>query len=173
MTPTWSYILAAFGITGIFVARVRPTVGWWFNIAAQVPWTAYAIATEQWGFLIAGVFYTTGYVLLLRRARSARRRELAQGRCQCGARKAQLDEQTDSGEVPADGAPSLTQVLRMHRRALARRARERRVTGRVVKVRRFRVHAGARQALGAAAGLGRSQVHPATVRPTMAGSSRP
>ncbi len=144
MTPIWSYVLAAFGITGILVARKRPDIGWWFNIAAQVPWTVYAVTTGQWGFLASGVCYTTGYVLLLRQARSARRRKLTQGTCRCDARKPQLDEQADAGEGPAGGAPALSQVLRVQGRALAGRAGKGQVPVRVVRHRRFRVGAIAR-----------------------------
>ncbi len=105
MTPTWSYLLAALGITGLLVARWRPDLGWWFNIAAQIPWTWYAVSSGQWGFLASGVFYTLGYVLLLRQARSARRTRPQV--CQCQAGQAQLDEQPRSGEVVAGRAPSL------------------------------------------------------------------
>lgn len=68
MNPLWSYALAAIGVTGLLVARRRPRVGWWFNIAAQAAWVAYAIATRQWGFLLTAGAYTAAYVLLLREA---------------------------------------------------------------------------------------------------------
>lgn len=63
-----NYLLAALGVTGLFIARSRPRVGWWFNIAAQFAWTAYAVATRQWGFLLSGFFYTWAYIRLLRQA---------------------------------------------------------------------------------------------------------
>ncbi len=108
MTPTWSYILAAFGITGIFIARTHPAIGWWFNIAAQIPWTVYAIVTGQWGFLVSGVCYTVGYVLLLQQARSARRRQRsARGGCQCRDGQAELAQQADAGEGVAVRAEAL------------------------------------------------------------------
>ena len=103
----WSYLLAGLGITGLIVARRRPTVGWWFNIAAQAAWTAYAISTRQWGFLASGVGYTYAYVRLLRAAQSARRRERAQGGVDRGSRQAQLDEEPDAGERVAVGAVAL------------------------------------------------------------------
>lgn len=68
MNPAWSYILAAVGITGLWIAATRPHIGWWFNIAAQGIWVAYAVATRQWGFLLTAVAYAIVYVRLLRRA---------------------------------------------------------------------------------------------------------
>jgi hypothetical protein len=68
MSPVWSFVLAAIGVTGLWIAASRPRVGWWFNIAAQAVWLAYAIATRQWGFLVTAVAYAVVYVRLLRRA---------------------------------------------------------------------------------------------------------
>lgn len=68
MSPIWSYALAAVGITGLLIAASRPKVGWWFNIAAQTAWVAYAVVTRQWGFLASALAYTIAYVRLLRRA---------------------------------------------------------------------------------------------------------
>ncbi|TAK89329.1 MAG: hypothetical protein EPO06_11730 [Burkholderiaceae bacterium] len=68
MNPVWSYLLAATGVTGLLIAANRPRVGYWFNIAAQGAWLAYAIATRQWGFLLSVVAYTVAFARLLRRA---------------------------------------------------------------------------------------------------------
>lgn len=68
MSAAWSYILAAIGVTGLWIAATRPKVGWWFNIAAQAVWLAYAIATRQWGFLVTAVAYAVVYARLLRKA---------------------------------------------------------------------------------------------------------
>lgn len=73
MNPLWSFALAAVGVTGLFIAANRPKVGWWFNIAAQVVWIAYAIATRQWGFVVTAVAYGYVYGRLLRRAYKAPR----------------------------------------------------------------------------------------------------
>ena len=54
-----------------WLAATRPLVGWWFNIAAQAAWLAYALATRQWGFVVTAVAYAVVYVRLLRRARAA------------------------------------------------------------------------------------------------------
>ena len=68
MSAVWSYILATVGVTGLWIAATRPKVGWWFNIAAQAVWLAYAIATRQWGFLVTAVAYAVVYARLLRKA---------------------------------------------------------------------------------------------------------
>ena len=68
MSPVWSYVLAAIGISGLWIAATRPRIGWWFNIVAQTVWLAYAIATRQWGFLLTAVAYAVVYARLLRKA---------------------------------------------------------------------------------------------------------
>lgn len=61
----WSYLLGAIGITGLIIARTRPRLGWWFNIAAQVAWVWFAVDTRQWGFLAMSAGYSYAYVRLL------------------------------------------------------------------------------------------------------------
>lgn len=73
MSVLWSYALAALGITGLLIAANRPKIGWWFNIAAQTAWVAYAVATRQWGFLASALAYAVAYLRLLRRAYRPRR----------------------------------------------------------------------------------------------------
>ena len=68
MSAMWSYLLAAIGVTGLWIAATRPRVGWWFNIGAQSVWLAYAVATRQWGFLLTAVAYAVVYARLLRKA---------------------------------------------------------------------------------------------------------
>jgi hypothetical protein len=68
VSPAWSYALAVVGVTGLLIAARRPRVGWWFNIAAQAAWVAYAVASRQWGFLLTAVAYAVAYARLLRRA---------------------------------------------------------------------------------------------------------
>jgi hypothetical protein len=77
MSAMWSYALAAVGVTGLLIAATRPRIGWWFNIAAQVVWLAYAIATRQWGFLVTAVAYAIAYARLLRKAHTAHQAERA------------------------------------------------------------------------------------------------
>jgi hypothetical protein len=53
----WSWFLSAVGIVGFFLAGKKVWWAWYVNIANQFVWTAYAIVTEQWGFVVASVFY--------------------------------------------------------------------------------------------------------------------
>jgi len=69
----WSYVLAAIGVTGLWIAATRPTIGWRFNIGAQVVWLAYAVATRQWGFIVTALAYGAVYLRLLRRAQATER----------------------------------------------------------------------------------------------------
>lgn len=54
----WSYLLSAVGLAGFFLAGSRIWYAWYINIANQFLWTAYAIVTDQLGFLIASAVYT-------------------------------------------------------------------------------------------------------------------
>jgi hypothetical protein len=66
VSPYWSYLLAAVGIFGLYLAGKKIWWSWGVGIAAQVLWIAYAIATEQWGFIVAalgyGWVYTKNYL---------------------------------------------------------------------------------------------------------------
>lgn len=66
MSPYWSYLLAAVGVTGLWIAATRPRVGWWSNIAARAVWLVCGVATRQWGFLVTAVAYALVYARLLR-----------------------------------------------------------------------------------------------------------
>lgn len=69
----WSYLLAVVGVTGIFLAGRTPAWrGWALGLAAQVLWVVYALATEQYGFLLSAFAYGTVYGLNVRRALAAR-----------------------------------------------------------------------------------------------------
>jgi nicotinamide riboside transporter PnuC len=57
----WSWVLAAVGILGIYLAGRKKAVGWLVGVGAQVLWFAYAIATRQWGFLVTAVAYAAVY----------------------------------------------------------------------------------------------------------------
>lgn len=57
MSPWWSYTLAAVGIFGLWLAGRKNAWGWGVGVAAQTLWIAYAIATEQWGFIVTAVAY--------------------------------------------------------------------------------------------------------------------
>lgn len=53
----WSLVLAAVGILGLYVAGRKLWWGWLIGLGAQALWLAYAIVTEQWGFLLSAVAY--------------------------------------------------------------------------------------------------------------------
>jgi hypothetical protein len=53
----WSWLLAGVGLTGLWIAGSRNAVGWAIGVAAQVLWIAYALATDQPGFLISAAGY--------------------------------------------------------------------------------------------------------------------
>lgn len=54
----WGWILSVLGLVGFYVTGKKIWWGWWLNVAAQAVWYAYAIATQQWGFLVMTTMYT-------------------------------------------------------------------------------------------------------------------
>ncbi|GGG04070.1 hypothetical protein GCM10007304_17780 [Rhodococcoides trifolii] len=65
----WSFTLIVIGVAGIALAyrsqsKLGPTIG----IAAQFLWVAYAVATQQWWFLVSAFLYggTHAYGLVKR-----------------------------------------------------------------------------------------------------------
>lgn len=54
----WSWILTAVGLTGFILAGRKVWWCWYINIACQGLWFAYAIVTEQYGFIVASLVYT-------------------------------------------------------------------------------------------------------------------
>lgn len=63
MNPLWSYALAPFGLAGMILAGRRNAWGWALSFTTQGMWAAYAINTQQWGFLPG----TLGYALIYAR----------------------------------------------------------------------------------------------------------
>jgi len=59
----WSFILAAIGILGIYLAGKNNKYGWALGIFAQLLWFIFAIVTKQYGFIASAVAY--GYVYTL------------------------------------------------------------------------------------------------------------
>jgi len=58
----WSWILAAIGVTGIFLVGRKTIWGWLVLCVNECLWIAYALATEQYGFIVAAVAYGIVYV---------------------------------------------------------------------------------------------------------------
>lgn len=58
----WSWLLTAVGVTGLWAAGSKKAWGWAVGIGAQALWIAYALATDQYGFLLSALAYGTVYV---------------------------------------------------------------------------------------------------------------
>lgn len=61
MSQWWSWALSAIGIAGIFLAGGHRKVGWLLGLGVQGLWIAYAVATEQWGFIASALAYGAVY----------------------------------------------------------------------------------------------------------------
>lgn len=61
MTWYWSWLLTFAGVTGLFIAGRKNYYGWAIGIGAQGLWITYAIATHQYGFIVASICYATVY----------------------------------------------------------------------------------------------------------------
>lgn len=57
MTWWWSYLLTAVGVTGLYLAGRKSPWGWALGLGAQGLWLAYALVTEQYGFIVSSVAY--------------------------------------------------------------------------------------------------------------------
>lgn len=63
----WSWALAAVGVTGIYLTTRHMWQGFLIGICAQVLWVAYAVVTNQWGFLATAFAYGAVNAVGLRR----------------------------------------------------------------------------------------------------------
>lgn len=72
MNPLWSYALAVVGLTGLWLAGSGKALGWMVGVGAQALWIAYAVATQQWGFILTAVAYAAVYLRGALRARKPR-----------------------------------------------------------------------------------------------------
>lgn len=61
MTPYWSYLLTAVGAVGLLLAGRMQRAGWLVGLGAQGLWIAYALSTQQHGFLISAFIYGSVY----------------------------------------------------------------------------------------------------------------
>lgn len=57
----WSFVLAAVGIAGIYLAGRKSKWGWGLGLAAQVLWLVFAVVTAQYGFILTAVAYGAVY----------------------------------------------------------------------------------------------------------------
>lgn len=76
MTWWWSWLLTGIGATGLLMAGSRNRYGWAVGLGSQALWIAYAISTEQYGFLasagIYGFVYGRNFLKWRRAAEAAR-----------------------------------------------------------------------------------------------------
>lgn len=57
MDALWSYLLTAVGVFGLWLSGRKDGRGWLVGLGAQVLWVAYAVTTQQWGFLVSAAAY--------------------------------------------------------------------------------------------------------------------
>lgn len=65
----WSWALTLIGVTGWWLTGRRLWQGWAVAIGVQVLWLAYAVTTQQWGFVVSVFLYGGMAVINLRRWR--------------------------------------------------------------------------------------------------------
>jgi hypothetical protein len=58
----WSWLLTSIGLLGLWMAGSQNKLGWIVSLSVQVLWVLYAIATEQYGFIISACAYSFVYV---------------------------------------------------------------------------------------------------------------
>ena len=58
----WSWVLAAIGVTGIFLVGRKTIWGWLILCVNECLWIAYALATDQYGFIAMAVAYAAVYI---------------------------------------------------------------------------------------------------------------
>ena len=63
----WSFLLTAIGVFGLWAAGSKKPWGWAVGLGAQVLWIAYAVQSEQWGFIVSAFAYGSVYARNLRK----------------------------------------------------------------------------------------------------------
>lgn len=58
----WSFVLAAVGIAGIYLAGRKSKWGWGLGLFAQILWVVFALSTAQYGFILTAVAYGAVYL---------------------------------------------------------------------------------------------------------------
>lgn len=53
----WSIALTTLGVIGLYLTMRKQLAGPIIGAGVQVLWIAYAIATEQWGFIASALIY--------------------------------------------------------------------------------------------------------------------
>lgn len=57
----WSWVLEGVGLTGALIAGRKHWVGWLVLLANTILWSVYGATTNQWGFVVASLFYAPVY----------------------------------------------------------------------------------------------------------------
>mgnify|MGYP000093949135 FL=1 len=58
----WSWILAVIGVAGIFFVGRKTIWGWLILCVNEILWIAYALITDQYGFIFSAIAYAAVYV---------------------------------------------------------------------------------------------------------------
>jgi hypothetical protein len=58
----WSWALAVIGVSGIYFVGRKSAWGWWVLVVNEFLWIAYAIKTEQYGFIFSAIAYAIVYI---------------------------------------------------------------------------------------------------------------
>jgi hypothetical protein len=62
VNDAWPWILTIVGCVGFKLAGAKVWWAWYINIGNQILWAAYAVVTEQWGFLLGIPIYLSVFV---------------------------------------------------------------------------------------------------------------
>jgi hypothetical protein len=58
----WSWLLAAVGISGIYLVGNKSIIGWAVLLLNECLWTIYGISTRQYGFIFMAMTYAAVYI---------------------------------------------------------------------------------------------------------------
>lgn len=73
VNPLWSWALTANGLIWLYLMSTGKAWPWLGSCLTQVGWVSYAVATRQWGFVLAGLANAGVQFLGWRRIRVRRR----------------------------------------------------------------------------------------------------
>lgn len=57
----FSWVLATVGVTGMVIAGRKIWWGWLFNLGNEILWVIFAVATQQYGFILMAIGYGAVY----------------------------------------------------------------------------------------------------------------
>jgi hypothetical protein len=58
----WSWVLAAIGVSGIYFVGRKTIWGWLVLLFNEIIWITYAVATQQYGFIVSAIAYAAVYI---------------------------------------------------------------------------------------------------------------